>query len=347
MSKAIGGLFGAPLNNTSPPNSDLPGISGFKGNVILASHARGLIKWAFDSLDVDHFWVPSYLCPSMLAGFNGDQVCYYPVDECLSAADLSWTKKLNERDLVCVIDYFGTRTLCPVVQEARNRGALVLEDACQALLTDGTGHGADFVVYSPRKFVGVPDGGILEDRSGLLPDNPSFPSAPSEWWIPQLNAWIRRGQFDQRGGSDSDRSWFELYKLAKGTAPPEPRAISQITETLIAEAFDFQAISSKRCSNFQRLRRGLKSKSLLPSLEEGVIPLGFPLRFESNEARRAVRQRLIDNAVYPPIHWDISETVPSEFEESHSLSNKVLTIPCDQRYGIEDMNRIIDLITQT
>jgi len=282
----------------------------------------------------------------MLEGFNQGDICYYPVDEYLCPGDLSWTNELNEGDLVCVIDYFGARTLTSVMREARKRGALVLEDACQAFLTEATGYGADFVLHSPRKFVGVPDGGILFDRAGLLPENPRFPPPPSEWWIPQLNAWMRRGQFDQRGGDDSDRSWFELYKLAKGNAPAEACCISQITKSLIAGGFDFQAVASKRRSNFRRLYEELGSNCVLPSLEEGVVPLGFPIRFESPEAREATREKLIDNVVYPPIHWDISEVVPTRFEESRNLSIEVLTLPCDQRYGFDEMNRIIDIVLQ-
>ena len=45
--------------------------------------------------------------------------------------------------------------------EVKKCGAWLLEDACQALLSDEVGRFSDFVLYSPRKFLGVPDGGVL------------------------------------------------------------------------------------------------------------------------------------------------------------------------------------------
>jgi len=40
------------------------------------------------------------------------------------------------------------------------------------------------------------------------------------------------------------------------------------------------------------------------------------------------------------IHWDTSFLK----ENYNQLSEKILSIPCDYRYNIEDMKRIVDLI---
>jgi selenocysteine lyase/cysteine desulfurase len=68
---------------------------------------------------------------------------------------------------VALIDYFGFDRARSWATAANARGAWVLEDASQALLSHGVGSSADFVVFRPRKFLGVPDGGILRLNAPL------------------------------------------------------------------------------------------------------------------------------------------------------------------------------------
>jgi len=53
---------------------------------------------------------------------------------------------------------------------------------------------------------------------------------------------------------------------------------------------------------------------------------------------------LFDDNIYPPIHWNIDNIVPDEFEESHVLSHHIMTLPCDQRYGKNDMKRMAEIV---
>ncbi len=60
-----------------------------------------------------------------------------------------------------------------------------------------------------------------------------------------------------------------------------------------------------------------------------------------------VRQRLFEAEIYPPVHWPIAGIVPSRFVESHRLNQEIMTLPCDQRYTTQDMDRIADIIVKT
>jgi len=85
----------------------------------------------------------------------------------------------------------------------------------------------------------------------------------------------------------------------------------------------------------------LSHVGIFPELPSQVVPLGFPIRLKN---RDAVRQRLFNHDIYPPVHWLIQRIVPSEFRDSHRLAAEIMTLPCDQRYDSEDMHRMAQLI---
>ena len=57
-----------------------------------------------------------------------------------------------------------------------------------------------------------------------------------------------------------------------------------------------------------------------------------------------IRKRLIENKIYIPILWPNVLTENNEDSIEYKYANNILPIPCDQRYGIEDMKKIIKLI---
>ena len=74
-----------------------------------------------------------------------------------------------------------------------------------------------------------------------------------------------------------------------------------------------------------------------------IVPLGFPLRVLE---RDRVRDALFDQEIYPPVHWPLKGVVPRRFVESHRLSAEILTLPCDQRYCPDDMERMASIVTK-
>jgi dTDP-4-amino-4,6-dideoxygalactose transaminase len=214
----------------------------------------------------------------------------------------------------------------------------VLEDACHALLTEDLGREADFLVFSPRKFVGVPDGGLLV-RAGTrpLPDVALVP-APEAWWRGALAAVESRHQFDR---GEPGREWFPTFQAAERGAPSGPYAASALSRTLLTSAVDWSDVARRRRANWKVLAAALGDVALFPMLPDGVVPLGFPVRVPR---RDEVREALFAHDIYPPVHWPLAGVVPEAFEESHRLAAEIMTLPCDQRCGPADMERMAMLV---
>lgn len=336
MTKIVGGVFGLDLTtetSTTPPYTANASVHLVNG--------RSAIRLAVDRLSPDTVWLPSYLCTSIVDAIRDldSTIRFYPVSYELEAGARSWLDDLEENHLVLVIDYFGFPFDRNVCTEVRHRGAWLMLDACQALYSVPKPDFADFAVYSPRKFVGVPDGGVLSIVSARAEaaefQEAALDHSPADWWFDSLRSLMLRREFDLRGG---DRSWYELFGRCEENAPAGYYAISDFSQAVLDRSVNYRADAQARRTNFKYLADKLRAVALYKQLPEAVVPLGFPVRTAD---RDRVRQGLFGDSIYPPVHWPLGAYVPDEFAESHRLEADIMTIPCDQRYGREDMERVV------
>jgi dTDP-4-amino-4,6-dideoxygalactose transaminase len=329
--RLIGGVFGlAELRDTA--STPIPFL---KDTHILLANASSGLALLVERLRPSQVWLPSYLCGSLLqaVGKARTTVRFYGVESDLTS-EPSGLDEVGDNDMVVVIDYFGFPNALLTTLGGLAHRAWIVEDASHALLTGTVGLHADFVLFSPRKFLGVPDGGILVSKEPAGWEDVVLNAPPARWWLTALAATARRGEFDRRGGS---REWFDLFRESEANQPIGAYRMSELSEMILTHSFDYAEIGLKRRENYRHLAESLGRIALFPELEEGVVPLGFPIRVGE---RDAVRRRLFDQDIYPPVHWSLSGIIPERFAESHLLSAEILTLPCDQRYGRQDMERM-------
>ena len=311
--------------------------SGRTRTVEWLANSRCALWRILDARRPRRLWLPSYLCDTLLesARVSRTEVRFFPMTASLHPDGDQWLNEVEPGDAVLMIDYFGF--LAPAVwwKAIRSTRCLTIEDASQALLTDGVGRFSDYVLYSPRKFVGVPDGGMLVSctRSAALDPMP-LQAPPAEGWLASFEAtWLRREE--DRGGVRGP--WFERFRTGEAAQPCGPYAMSEFSRRALECGWDLGAATAARRRNYRRLHASLQPWALFPELPPGVAPLGFPVRLSN---RDVVRTALIAERIFPPVHWPIRGAVPEEFGMSHRLSNALMTLPCDQRYGLADMDRM-------
>jgi len=337
--KIVGGMFGLELLHQGPDSEiglDAPFLSSPK---LLLATARSAFNLLARVLKPKTVWLPSYLCASVIASFPPDiEIRFYSINESLRIAEKKWLSEIQENDIVVFIDYFGFNYWLEWGQEARQRGAWVIEDACQAMLNREFCQCSHYVLFSPRKFVGVPDGGILLAQNGAkLPDE-MIPAAPARWWLEALRASILRAEYDWHGG---ERTWFDLFQKTEAEGPSNPCKMSELSLMILKEVVDWQEVSIRRRNNYKLLASELEEIAIFPDLTEDAVPLGFPIVVKD---RDRIRQALFTEEIFPPIHWPIASFVPCDFEDSHRLAGNIMTIPCDQRYNRSDMERVINIL---
>ena len=63
------------------------------------------------------------------------------------------------------------------------------------------------------------------------------------------------------------------------------------------------------------------------------------------DERKNLQALLADNDVYAPVVWPKAECCPPVSEIAESIYRHILCIPIDQRYDVDDMERIISILS--
>jgi len=307
---------------------------------LLFANARSAIDTVVDLLRPPHIWLPSYLCESLVhAACDRLQIQpnFYAIDESLRIADQRWLEQLRLGDMVVFVSYFGFPFDVSYAQAAQERGAWVLEDACGGMFRHAYPTIADFVVSSPRKFVGVVDGGVLSFRAGIDLDWPVLQEPPAAWLQRATEAHVARSRFDEGHG---ERDWFTQFQTVEATQPCGHFSISRDSSAEL-DTIDYAAVATRRRANYRLLLEYLSPWAMAKQLPPDVVPLGFPIRVPD---RNALLKRLYAAQIYAPVHWPLCNTVPQEHEASWRLSESLLTVPCDQRIATDRMAEVGEIV---
>lgn len=295
------------LGQGTGPEMALP-----EGQRVYTANARSALFYVVCVMAPGRLWLPSYLCKSMLVP-----------NVAISLYDDADSLKAREGDLVVDISYFGFPIRDTVVEAALSSKAWLLEDASMSLYS--TPHpSAHFIIYSTTKSMPLPDGGVLVSRTQL--PRLRLDQPPTDWFRMSYEARRLRTLFDSTG---EDLGWFALAQHAKRTCPTGLYAMSDYSRSNLG-CVDHNAAADSFTRNYARL-----GGQPVPS---GVVPSGFPV-YVGN--RDQVLDKLYQKKIYPPVHWRLEETVPIHHKISHQISKCILTLPCDPRYDIADMDRIV------
>jgi cysteine sulfinate desulfinase/cysteine desulfurase-like protein len=117
--------------------------------------------------------LPMFTCDSVDAPFDyyDCEIYYYPIKKNLQP-DAQVFSRIFEKiqpDVVLVHSYFGVDTIQnirPILKRQQERGLIVIEDITQTLHMKLDFH-ADYYVMSLRKWMGIPDGGLLLSKKKL------------------------------------------------------------------------------------------------------------------------------------------------------------------------------------
>ncbi len=314
--QAIGGYFELELRCGQVYHSE----------AIALNSARHCLEYILRVREYRKVYIPYYTCNVVLAPIQrlGIEFARYEVDAKLNPFRCP---DLDDGEAFLYTNYFGLKQRA-VEELAEKYGSRLIVDNAQAFYAPAL-PGID-TFYSPRKFFGVPDGGYLYTEMANLTISEQDKS------YNRMSHLLRRiDEGAEAGYADFRRNSEEL-----GSAPI--RRMSCLTEALLAN-IDYAAIAQVRRVNFTHLHGALAALNQLelPMLEDSV-PMVYPFRTDDKE----LRDKLIANKVYVATYWpgicDDAKTPSLE----RNLVNKVIPIPIDQRYTIDDMERIINLIKQ-
>jgi hypothetical protein len=203
----------------------------------------------------------------------------------------------------------------------------------------------DYFIASIRKWLSLPSGGFLASPSKPISNNLQhdnvFPNIRKE-------AMYLKAQYMRTYNKTSKSRYLELFDEGETVLNnlTTPCYIDELSIVIVND-LDVENLRSKRKANFSMLCSTLSNieyiHPIFETLSNDVCPFFFPIYLDTR--RSQIRQKLADNHIYCPIHWPIPAQL--EIRDCGNLAyiyNSILSIPCDQRYGLHDMEKIVSVL---
>jgi dTDP-4-amino-4,6-dideoxygalactose transaminase len=278
---------------------------------------------------VRRLWLPAYICLAAASAAEGLEIVWYGVDADLAPDLADFEGRLRRGDAVMAVDYFGRLPPEAFLELVRSRtDVLWIEDRAQALAPGPAWGQAS--LYSPRKLVGVGDGGLL------VSDSP-VPS-PSDQGLPEPEAAAQHARLADPAGVDPP-AWYPAYQAQEAAFRVDRRPMSAVSAERLSRVAA-RPIAAARRANWEVLAEALSPVALWPEvLRPAFVPLAFPVR--TSDAAAASR-RMAEAGIFCPRHWAELPSPAGRFTAAEVLSGSLLSLPCDQRYGPSDMRRVAD-----
>lgn len=312
--------------------------------------------------------MPAWCCDSMLAPFlaHGIEVNFYDVSletrmstnnhelsinlsrilETLETSEQVRASELENcpKDIFYLTNYFGYENTLPIetVRQFKEQGAIILYDRTHSFLMQDEEYQelADYHFASIRKWMGVVGGAVVYGLSEV----PVLKECP--YASIKEQAMREKCHYLQGDNSVVKENYLKTFGEFGHhlTEDYQNYAMDDLSCALYKQE-DLKAMAKKRRENAAYLHENLKGVKFIGRLTDKAVPLFVPILFERKEKRDAVRKALIENQIYCPVHWPKPQKIPAEFAVNQIVDTE-LSLICDQRYGVADMERIVTQISQ-
>ena len=352
MLKEIGSNFWLSKGDKKNTNIDNTIFNVDYEDEVFTSSGRSAISLVLSDFEIQckRALLPSFTCESVIVPFlqKGYHVEYYSVGNNLIIDRDSFLKDIKNSDasVILIHNYFGfdtTSSIKEVITDLRKQGIVVIEDITQVLYSSFERLHADYYVGSFRKWDGIPDGGFVLKANGRF----RFKPEKEDTRLIEAKIDAMMAKYNYLFCGVGEKSVF-LKKFSEAEELLEKQStIYRMAEASYKEQanLNIDLLKAKRRSNYQYLLRNLNHKMVTPLFEhiaDSVVPLYFPVL--CGGARASLQVWLRDNHIFAPIVWPKPECILDAIRDTDYFYDNLLCIPCDQRYGQEEMEKVISVI---
>lgn len=312
--KSIGGYF----------ELELPQGKEYHSQAIALNTGRNALEYILRVRGYKRVYLPYYSCEVLLEPFEklGVEFSFYHINESLEPEH---PVALKDSEAILYINYFGFKQDF-VSSLATTYGKQLIVDNTQAYYAKPI-EGID-TFYSCRKFFGVPDGAYL------------YCDARLDEELEQDHSWERMTHLLKRIDVSAEAAYADFREQSVKLKNNPIRKMSSLTHRIMA-SIDYREVAQRRRDNYRMLDEALKDKNRISlPLADDAVPMVYPFLTDDDN----LRQRLIDNKVFVAQYWPNVLDWCDNSSNDYKLTNHLLPMPIDQRYGEQDMDRIIALI---
>lgn len=289
-----------------------------------------------------HKWggviLPDYLCSSITQVCIDEKMPYqfYHIKENLVPDEKDLFSKLEDSSVVLLISYFGMIDIKDVADKIKKQNpnvVIILDDVQNYYSQYSESTFWDYRFNSFRKWFAVPDGAEVFCKSGDI-DFPKEKNTFAQYkfsgnMLKNFSDWV------------DDYVCLDLIEKGEEILDKEYNCeCSKISSCMITQ-ISFEEIKEKRKENAAYLHTELEKLGIKHIYHSECVPLFVPI-FLKNKSE--VRKEMFKNNIFTPVHWPYESENLNGFIENQ-LYETELSLICDQRYSLNDMNRQIEVLS--
>lgn len=336
------------------------------GRTCYVSNGRSAIYRALIELQISRgaaALLPSYLCDSVVASFRAHRcpLLFFSVDRFLrlDLDEIEGKIRANDVRVLFIIHYFGfpVAEISELKQLCLDYHVVLIEDCAHALFSqcDGKflGSAGDASIFSLRKSLAIPEGGILNLRGQEYCNDPSegcrWKAGEFIGLMRELFYWLEfQMSFSIRTLLlSADRFRGRVYELDRCNPIGEDNSMGKISGFFMNRLRP-EGIAAARRKNFcywlENLHR-LRGPGipLFQTLPEGICPIGFPVLVEN---RDEVRHMLYRRGIAMRTYWDVLpyEIDKDSFPEAIYLRDRILVLPVHQSLNSGHLDVVLEAL---
>lgn len=307
---AIGGYF----------ELELPRFPELHAEAIALNSGRFCLEYILRCKKYSKVYVPYFTCDSVVEPLEKLGVSYefYHIDKDYHITD---DIRLQDGEALMYTNYWGLQDEYCKQLACQYQKQLIL-DYTQAFFSKPIA-GID-TFYSCRKFFGVPDGGYL------------YTDAKIDFELEQDESYTRMDSLVKRIDLSPEAGYDDFHRTSEEFHHIPIRRMSNFTKRMM-QGINYGYAAQQRLDNYNFLRKHLGGRQL----NFGEVPMVFLLESEQGQE---LRKMLIAKKVFVAKYWPNVDEWAGEDALETWMANHILPLPIDQRYGKDDMERILNII---
>lgn len=289
-------------------------------NLVELNTGRNALLYLVKAKKIHKIYLPYFLCNSVsdMLSKHGVNFEYYHIGKDFSPI---FEEKLKEDESLYIVNYYGQIT-DDKIRKFKEEYKNIILDNTQSFFQKPI-LGID-TIYSCRKYFGVPDGSYLSTNVVL------------DEILEEDQSCSRMKHILGRFEGQASDYYNEFKKNDEAFKELPIKRMSKLTRNILG-AIDYEKVIETRNRNFEYLHNRLGNTNIL-DIKLSYGPFAYPCYVENGIE---IRKRLAEKKIYIPTLW------PNVLKENHEncieyeYAANILPLPCDQRYGLDDMDKIV------
>ena len=313
------------------------------------SALNAIIMDAIRKYGIQRALLPSYCCDSVIIPFinNDILVRFYDVflndDHKISMH----IPKAEDDELLFFMHFFGVKISHLQMDGDMRDWAAVIEDQTHSFFSGFKSEiDPHYTFVSFRKWFAVSGIAMAKSEAGILPrtdkTNPEYIALRNQALL-EKSRYINGEDLNKGSFLDKFRKAEETLDEDYSCYAPDPKDYYRLVKSIRNQE---KMIAARRANAAVLLQEiaSIEQLSVIVDFDmEKDCPMFVPI-VEMTGHRTELRNYLIKNEVYCPVHWPISSYHKELNDGVKTIYENELSLVCDQRYTPDDMMRIIWLI---